>query len=88
MMAWLSPLLPALHFPPADKRDYATLGEFVAARLGRVPREGETFDEQGFRLEALDLDGARVDKVLIMPLDSGSPLLKPGTRATQGDVML
>ena len=84
----LSPLLPALHFPPADKRDYATLGEFVAARLGRVPREGETFDEQGFRLEALDLDGARVDKVLIMPLDSGSPLLKPGTRATQGDVML
>jgi putative hemolysin len=78
----LSPLLPALGFPPAEKRDYATLGEFVATRLGRTPREGETFDEQGFRFEALDMDGARVDKVLIMSLDSGSPLLRPGERTS------
>jgi putative hemolysin len=77
----LSPLLPALRFPPAEKRDYATLGEFAAVRLGRAPREGETFDEQGFRFEALDMDGRRVDKVLITPLDSGSPLLQPGTLA-------
>jgi putative hemolysin len=74
----LSALLPALRFPSAEKRDFATLGEFVASRLGRAPKEGETFDEQGFRFEALDLDGTRVDKVLITPLDSGSPLLKPG----------
>lgn len=84
----LSPSLPALRFPPAEKRDYATLGDFVASRLGRALREGETFDEQGFRFEALDLDGARVDKVLIMPLDSGSPLLKSGDRAAQGEVMI
>jgi putative hemolysin len=75
----LEPLLARLRFPSAEKRDYATLDEFLAARLGRTPKEGETFDEQGFRFEALDLDGARVDKVLITPLDSGSPLLKPAS---------
>ena len=49
--------------------------------LGRVPVEGETFDEQGCRFEILDMDGPRVDKVLIAPLDSGSPLLRPVNRA-------
>ena len=72
--------LPALEFPSAEKRDYATLGEFMTARLGPAFKEGETFDEQGFRFEALDLDGPRVDKVLIAPLDSGSPLLAFGVK--------
>jgi len=81
----LTPLLPALRFPPAEKRDFATLGELVALRLGRTLKEGDTFDEQGCQFEALDMDGARVDKVLITPLDSGSPLLKPGARALQPD---
>jgi putative hemolysin len=78
----LEPLLARLRFPSAEKRDYATLGEFLATRLGRMPKEGETFDEQGFRFEALDLDGARVDKVLITPLDSGSPLLRTASHDT------
>jgi putative hemolysin len=70
--------VPRLRFVSAEQRDYATLGEFVAWRLGRVPKEGEQFDEQGHRIEVLDMDGPRVDKLLITPLDSGSPLLKPG----------
>jgi putative hemolysin len=82
----LAPLLPALRFPSVEKRDYATLGEFVAVRLGRTPKEGEAFDEQGFRMEALDLDGGRVDKVLITPLDSGSPLLPSGARPRPDEV--
>lgn len=76
----LAPHIPALHFPPAEQRDYVTLGESVIAHLGRPPREGEQFDEQGFRFEALDMDDARVDKILITPLDSGSPLLHPAAR--------
>ena len=77
----LEPLLARLRFPPAEQRDYATLGEFAALRIGRIPKEGETFDEQGCRFEILDMDGARVDKVLITPLDSGSTLLKPVSHA-------
>lgn len=76
----LAPVLPTLRFPPAEKRDFATLAEYTVARLGHSPREGETFDEQGLRFEILDLDGDRVDKVLIAPVDSGSPLLVPGAR--------
>jgi len=76
----LASVLPALHFPPAEKRDYATLAEFVITRLDHAPREGETFDEQGLRFEVLDMDADRVDKVLMTPVDSGSPLLVPGER--------
>ena len=36
-------------------------------------------------IEILDMDKPRVDKVLITPLDSGSPLLKSGGRATLVD---
>lgn len=78
----LEPLLARVRFPPPEQRDYATLSEFAVLRFGRTPKEGETFDEQGCRFEILDLDGTRVDKVLITPLDSGSPLLKPGRPAT------
>ncbi len=72
----LEPLLARVRLPSAEQRDYATVGEFAAARLGHTPREGETFDEQGCRMEILDMDGPRVDKLLITPLDSDSPLLK------------
>ncbi len=76
----LAPLLARVQFPSAERRDYTTIGEFAAAHLGRAPREGEMFDEHGCRIEILDMDGTRVDKLLITPLESGSPLLKPGSR--------
>ena len=40
---------------------------FVVKALGRVPREGETVEAQGYVFEILDMDGHRVDKVLVMP---------------------
>ena len=75
----LEPLVDRLHFPHSDRRDSPTLAEYAARRLGRAPQEGDTFTEQGCHFEILDLDGPRVDKVLIAPLGSGSPLL-PSTR--------
>lgn len=74
----LPPALATVQFPPAEQRDYATLGGFVASQLPGKLHEGQTIDAQGFRFEVLDLDGERVDKVLVAPLDSRSPLLKPG----------
>jgi putative hemolysin len=48
-----------------NRHDYTTLGGFVLSRLGRVPREGESFIALGLRFEIVDMDGHRVDKLLI-----------------------
>lgn len=50
--------------------DYQTLGGFIMARMGRIPSEGEYFNWGGFRFEVVDMDGMRVDKVLIIPAKS------------------
>jgi putative hemolysin len=47
---------------------YETLGGMVMAFLGRIPRSGEGFTWDGFRFEVMDMDGHRVDKVLIRAL--------------------
>ncbi len=38
----------------------------VLKQFGHVPMEGETFTEQGYSFEVLDMDGHRVDKVLVL----------------------
>jgi putative hemolysin len=52
-----------------DRADYHTLGGFVLNELGHVPREGEWFEAVGLRLEVVDMDGHRVDKVLVSKVD-------------------
>ncbi len=47
---------------------YQTLAGFVLAQLGRIPRAGEGFEWGGFRFEVADMDGNRVDKVIVTPL--------------------
>ena len=44
---------------------YQTLGGFVVTQLGRLPRVGDIVVWGGFRFEVVDMDGNRVDKVLI-----------------------
>jgi len=53
--------------PPAE-RDYQTFAGFIVKHLGRVPTEGESFRYHGYLVEVIDLDGHRVDKVLLLPL--------------------
>jgi putative hemolysin len=36
--------------------------------LGRVPAAGDRFERDGYSFEVVDMDGRRVDKVLITPL--------------------
>jgi putative hemolysin len=54
--------------PPAAERDYQTFAGFLFKHLDHVPMEGETFRLHGYLVEILDLDGHRVDKVLLIPL--------------------
>ena len=49
-----------------DSREYYnTVGGLVVDILGNIPREGDTVDIAGLRLEVVDMDGKRVDKVLV-----------------------
>ena len=52
---------------PADDDHYNTLGGFVMARLGHIPSVGERFEWAGTAFEVMDMDGHRVDRVLVSP---------------------
>ena len=69
----LKELLDADRLPFEGEHLYETLGGLVMAFLGRVPRSGDGFDWEGFRFEVVDMDGHRVDKVLIRPLATEPP---------------
>jgi putative hemolysin len=50
-----------------QRGNYQTLGGFVITHLGRIPSAADYFEWQGMRLEVMDMDGNRVDKVLVVP---------------------
>jgi putative hemolysin len=55
-----------LHALPEEQEgDYQTVGGMVMAHLGRVPAAGDSFEWEDFCFEVLDMDGNRVDKVLV-----------------------
>ncbi|OJY69593.1 MAG: DNA-binding protein [Sphingobium sp. 66-54] len=49
----------------SEDRDYATVAGFALAVLRRLPEEGEHFTQQGWRFEIVDMDGRKIDKILI-----------------------
>jgi len=53
-----------------EKRSYTTLAGFVLAHMQHIPKTGEFIELDGWRLEVVDLDGRRIDKVLASPLGS------------------
>jgi len=54
-----------------DQQHYHTLGGLVMFALGRVPHTGDTFERHGCRFEIMDMDGHRVDRVLVSRLRPG-----------------
>ncbi|MFM9827286.1 MAG: hemolysin family protein [Sphingomonas sp.] len=48
-----------------EDRDYATVAGMALAAFRHLPGEGESFVEQGWRFEVVDLDGRRIDKLLV-----------------------
>ena len=52
-----------------EEGHYTTVGGFVMASLGYVPAPGDHFQWQGLRFEVMDMDGRRVDKVLVTPAE-------------------
>ncbi|VXD01099.1 Putative hemolysin [Sphingomonas sp. T1] len=48
-----------------EDRDYATVAGLALAVFRHLPGEGESFVEQGWKFEIVDLDGRRIDKLLV-----------------------
>ncbi|OQW48021.1 MAG: DNA-binding protein [Proteobacteria bacterium SG_bin6] len=48
-----------------EDRDYATVAGLALAVFRHLPGEGESFTLQGWRFEVVDLDGRRIDKLLV-----------------------
>ena len=51
-----------------DDRDYATAAGYVLSVLKRLPQEGEYFTDQDWRFEVVDMDGRKIDKLLVSPV--------------------
>jgi putative hemolysin len=61
------------HLPVLPHEDeYETLSGFVMVSLGRVPQATDRFEWHGLNFEVMDMDGRRVDKVLVTTLPQRS----------------
>ncbi len=57
------------HLPMLPHEDeYETLSGFVMVSLGRLPQATDRFEWHGLKFEVMDMDGRRVDKVLVTTL--------------------
>lgn len=54
--------------PEEDRGRYNTLAGMIMLLLGRLPRTADVVEWSGWRFEVVDLDGKRVDKVLVSRL--------------------
>jgi len=61
----LRDLLGGRALPGQDEYDYHTAAGMVIAWFGRIPHASEHFDWDGWRIEVVDLDGPRIDKLLL-----------------------
>jgi putative hemolysin len=75
----LKEVLKISKLPDEESGSYQTLGGLVMLQVGRVPVTGDVFETQGHRFEVVDMDGKRVDKVLVSKVEpkpemNGDPL--------------
>jgi putative hemolysin len=58
-----------IKLPGEETEEYQTLGGFVMLYMERIPLAGDHFEWEGLRFEVMDMDGNRVDKVLVVRTD-------------------
>jgi putative hemolysin len=59
-------LLPDVDYLPGEQQgNFRTLGGFVITYLGRIPTTAEFFHWRDLRFEVVDMDGNRIDKILV-----------------------
>jgi putative hemolysin len=53
-------------------QDYHTLAGFILSLAGEIPQTAASFSYNGFSFKIVDMDGNRIDKVMISKI-AGSP---------------
>jgi putative hemolysin len=53
-----------------ERRDYETVAGLVIGELQHLPNTGESVEALGWRFEVVDLDGRRIDKVLVSRIET------------------
>ncbi|NMB55233.1 MAG: HlyC/CorC family transporter [Leptolinea sp.] len=66
----LKDILDLDELPEEDHAGFQTLGGFMMNQLGEIPTAGQHFEWEGLRFEVVDMDGRRVDKVLVQRLET------------------
>ena len=64
-------------FPEEEQGHYRTIAGLIMFHMGRIPQTGAFFETGGLRYEVVDMDGNRIDKVLVMRL-SAKPDIRNG----------
>jgi putative hemolysin len=63
--------------PPEEERTYQTVAGLVMDQLRRIPKTADRFDIANYRFEVVDMDGRRVDKVMVSrkpePMEADPP---------------
>lgn len=59
--------------PDEERGRYNTLAGMIMLLLGRLPQVADQVEWQGWRFEVVDMDGKRVDKVMVSPLPPPPP---------------
>ena len=77
-LALIADLEDATRAELADE-DYDTVGGFVMARLGRIPRVGDRIEVPGYQFRVMAMDGRRVDRVLVVKLQEPAGAVPGGS---------
>ena len=65
--------------PHEERGRYRTVAGFVINQLRRIPAVGQFFEWEQLRFEVVDMDGYRVDKVLVSPVLAGGEMDSTGS---------
>lgn len=65
--------------PEEESGSYQTLAGFVMMSLGKIPAPADHFEWNSLRFEVVDMDGNKIDKVLVAPLDPSAAPASQGS---------
>ena len=66
----LKPMLEIESLPDEERVGYQTLGGFIMSQFDSIPKTGQILDYENYRFEVVDMDGRRIDKVMVTLLQT------------------